>query len=199
MNALVIDVVASPKAQPRARAMAFRRGKGAAQRWSARVYDPGTAGAWRAAVSQVAGIALGENRVAGPVVFAAVWRFDRPKSHYRVRRGERVLISKPENRFPTSRNLGDVDNLAKSTTDVLVSDGFMDDDAFCVAIPALKVWARDGDHAGARIAVVPAAWPAAIDVAMQKVGYSLAFARAFEEVPEDAEEADARSRLVLHS
>lgn len=52
--------------------------------------------------------------------------------------------------YPTAHNVGDVDNLTKSTQDVLMSTGIIDDDSNIVTLSATKVYR---DTAGVDIEV----------------------------------------------
>lgn len=54
--------------------------------------------------------------------------------------------------YPTAHNVGDVDNLTKSTQDVLMATGIIDDDSNIVRLSATKVYR---DTAGVDIEVSP--------------------------------------------
>ena len=124
-----------PKGQPRPKA--FRRGNHAG------VYDPGTAGEWKARVCE-AGRAL---RPEAPLECALmVWLvFDMP-------RPKRI---KPT-RYEDCTSRPDVDNLAKAVLDALKEDGWMRDDAQVVLLHVEKRYHNHGERAGLGITVAAA-------------------------------------------
>ena len=75
----------------------------------------------------------------GPVSVAIVFRFRRPKSHYRTGRNAHLLRDAAPT-HPTSRGLGDADKLARSTLDAIVSAGAIGDDSQVVSLRVHKVW-----------------------------------------------------------
>lgn len=123
-----------PRGQPRPRA--FARGG------VARVYDPGTAEAWKQAVA-IAAAPVARTRYTGAVMLVLSFRFRRPKGHY-TRRGDlrttapRLHVQKP-----------DLDNLAKAVMDALTIIGAWRDDAQILELRVDKAW-TDGE-AGCQI------------------------------------------------
>ncbi|MGG5257487.1 RusA family crossover junction endodeoxyribonuclease [Phycicoccus avicenniae] len=90
----------------------------------------------------------------GPLHASITFRFPRPKGHYRTGRNAHLLRdSAPV--WPTSRALGDVDKLVRSTFDALVSAGVAADDSLFARVLAEKVWCSDGQPAGALIRIRP--------------------------------------------
>lgn len=126
-----------PVAQPRTRATAFR-GK-------ARVYDPGTANAWKACV--IAAVrALEMNTMTGPVCLRLEFFLPRPKSHY----GKRGLLpSAPA--APTCKP--DLDNLEKALMDAMTSAGAWIDDAQVIAVNKAKSYAPGPALTGCRVII----------------------------------------------
>lgn len=87
---------------------------------------------------------------AGPVHVTVLFRFPRPKSHYRTGRNAHLLRDNAP-AHPVGRNLGDIDKLARSTFDALTAAGVIADDSLIVATALDKHWCDDGQPAGARI------------------------------------------------
>lgn len=106
---------------------------------------------WRTAVAAVAEkVNFGELSY---VCVVACFRLQRPKSHYRTGRYAHLLkANAPE--FPGK--YPDLDKLARSTLDALRMGGAYRDDAQVVALHAVKVYADQGESAGARIRVTEA-------------------------------------------
>lgn len=134
-----------PKGQPRPRAFARKLG----EKFVARMYDAGTAEAWK---SQVAAVALSHrprSPVEGPVILRLEFRFPRPKSLCRRKDpdGEMPHIAKP-----------DVDNAAKCVMDVLTQlGGFWRDDAQVATLIVSKVYcAKDSSAAGVHVEIIAA-------------------------------------------
>ena len=120
----------NPKAQPRARATIRGNKPG--------VYDPGTSDGWKMMVA----IAARETkqRFDGPVVVDLEFVFERPKRHWGVKG---LLPGAPS--YHTAKP--DLDNLAKSTLDSMVSCGFLADDRIVVKLTLAKRWGvMDGCH-----------------------------------------------------
>lgn len=108
-----------PKAQPRARAC--RRGRHVG------VYDPGTADHWKGQVILAARTALHlPEPICWPVQVDILWRFPRPKAHFRAGALRRTAPT-----WHTGKP--DRDNLDKAILDALVDGGILKDDAFVVA------------------------------------------------------------------
>lgn len=136
------DVVGSPKAQPRARSC--RRGAHAG------VYDPGTADGWKALVAYAAKPYLPETPIVGPMDLSIVFRFDRPKSHFRTgKRASELREDAP--RFVVSKP--DRDNLDKAVLDSLVQCRLLADDCGVATGRLTKVYVRDGEKAGCTVTI----------------------------------------------
>ena len=95
----------------------------------------------------------------GPVHATIVFRFPRPKGHYRTGRNAHLLrYNAPA--FPTSRQLGDVDKLVRSTFDALTAAGVVTDDSLFARLYTVKTWCEPGETPGASIMVRPLTRPA---------------------------------------
>lgn len=79
----------------------------------------------------------GWDTLTGPVAAHFTFYFPRPKSHYGTGRNADSLKSSAAER-PTTRNTGDIDKLARSTCDALVSAGVIADDSLIVDLHAVK-------------------------------------------------------------
>lgn len=114
---IVVDVLGTPKPQPRPRAF-VRHGH-------ARVYDAGTAEGWKGAIALALRPHLPAVPWSGPVAVWLAFRLQRPKAHS-TRRG--IRADAPQ--WHTSKP--DTDNLAKAVLDCLTQ---------------LRVWQDDGQVA----------------------------------------------------
>lgn len=103
-----------PKGQPRPRAFAIN-GK-------ARVYDAGTAEAWKSAIAIAAKRHLPAQPIDGPVYVQVHHYMPRPKSHY-TKKGLRDTAPSEHVAKP------DIDNLLKAALDALTAIGMWRDDA----------------------------------------------------------------------
>lgn len=89
---------------------------------------------WRADVREALRAAA---PISGPVAISFVFYFARPASHYGTGRNAGVLkVGAPAR--PTSRRLGDVDKLCRSTLDAITSAGVIADDDEVVELFASK-------------------------------------------------------------
>lgn len=88
----------------------------------------------------------------GPVHVTVVFRFARPKAHYRT--GSRATELRDDApTFVTSRACGDVDKLLRSTFDALTAAGVVADDSLFARSMATKVYCDAGETPGATISV----------------------------------------------
>lgn len=128
-----------PKGQPRPRAFAFR-GK-------ARVFDPGTAEAWKQAVVVALRDEYGAvETITVPVQVHISLYFPRPKSHYRTGKNAHLRRDDaPE--YHTAKP--DADNAAKAILDALTIAELWKDDAQVCRLTVIKLYANG--HAGAQI------------------------------------------------
>ena len=95
---------------------------------------------------------------AGPVSVSIEFVFERPKSHFRT--GKYSSMLRPDAPlFPTSKQLGDIDKLSRSTLDALsFSSGgsILEDDSQVVSLSADKRYSTcKTDSPGAHISVMP--------------------------------------------
>lgn len=89
----------------------------------------------------------------GAVDVSVTFCWPRPKSHYRTGRNADLLRDNAPT-HPTSRNLGDIDKLLRSTFDALTSAGVWVDDALVVTVMASKAWCDPGQRPGATVSVL---------------------------------------------
>ena len=118
MTPITFFVPGTPKAQPRPRAFARKFGA----KFSARVYDPGTAEGWKSAIAVAARPFLPAEPLKGPLRVDITFYFPRPKYHFRSN-GE-LKPTAPE--WHTGRP--DRDNCEKSSADALTQLGMWEDD-----------------------------------------------------------------------
>jgi len=132
----------TPKGQPRPRAFARNMGGG---KFVARMFDAGTAEAWKADIASVAAQHKPATPLTGAVSLRIRFFIQRPKGHYVASKPERGLratapvrhISKP-----------DADNLAKAVMDCLTQCGwFWIDDAQVAVLGVSKNYADSGTGA----------------------------------------------------
>lgn len=142
-------VSGEPKGQPRPRAFARKMGG----KYVARVFDAGTAEAWKGAIAAEAAQHKPASPITGPVRLRLWFYLARPKGHYVAGKVERGLrdtaplyhIGKP-----------DADNLAKAVMDALTQCGwFWFDDAQVAVLTASKLYADSGT--GAQIEILEVA------------------------------------------
>jgi len=128
-----------PKAQPRPRAFARKiLGK-----WTARVYEAGSAEEWKSAIALAARAHL-PKPLAGAEITITFW-MPRPKSHF----GKNGLKQNARS-WPTTKP--DLDNLVKAVIDTLTKLGFWRDDSCVCAVHAIKLYATPL-QAGASISI----------------------------------------------
>jgi Holliday junction resolvase RusA-like endonuclease len=125
-----------PKGQPRPRAFAFHG--------RARVYDPGTAEAWKSEIAVAARPHIPAEPWQGPLYVNLTFHMPRPKSHFNkagMKPGAPLYFtSKP-----------DADNLAKAVMDALTTLRFWGDDAQVVKLHVQKYYV--GDAVGADVVI----------------------------------------------
>lgn len=137
---ICFHVAGIPKGQPRPRAFARKFGN----TFSARMYDPGTAEAWKAAIAAEAAKFMPKSPFSVPLVVVLDFRLPRPKRLCRKcdDPGEVWATCKP-----------DVDNLAKAVFDALTAIGMWADDALVVKTTIRKQYHAIGNRPGATITV----------------------------------------------
>ena len=123
-------IFGEPKAQPRARAFA-RNGK-------ARMYDPGTAEAWKGDIAGQTKKLHGMN-LQGCLKVSLYFFMDRPKSHFRTN-GKDLKPASPKRYFAKKP---DADNLAKAVLDALTVLNVWGDDSQVVILEITKSWSID--------------------------------------------------------
>lgn len=140
--AVVFRVPGTPRPQPRHRAYARRMG----DRHVARVYDPGTASAWKRAVALAARPHRPPRPIDDPIVVDVLFLFPRPR---RLQRRK-----DPDGRIPhVSRP--DRDNLDKAVLDALQDDGWFSDDSIVCAGTIEKCYAAKEEGPGAWVRISP--------------------------------------------
>lgn len=112
---------------------------------------------WRVDVRAAAETAMSEHPQTwtpfnGPVTLRAVFRFTRPKSHYRTGRNAHLLRDNAPT-APIGRNTGDLDKLIRAVGDALTSAGVYCDDAQITTGYAAKMWADAGTPPGAMLTI----------------------------------------------
>lgn len=135
-------VSGEPKGQPRPRAFARKMGNG---KFCARVFDAGTAEAWKSAIAAEAAQHKPAAPISGPVRLRIAFYLARPKGHYIAGKQERGLKADAP-RWHTGKP--DADNLAKAVMDALTQCGwFWGDDAQVAILTASKSYADSGTGA----------------------------------------------------
>jgi len=135
------EVTGDPKGQPRPKAFARKMGN----KYTARVYDPGTAEGWKSAIA----IAVKEAEIQGlmlegPVSLTMVAIFARPKSHFGS--GKNSAIIKPSAPF-WHTGKPDLDNIIKAAKDALTQLGVWRDDSQVCKSHTEKPYATGKGHA----------------------------------------------------
>jgi Holliday junction resolvase RusA-like endonuclease len=136
MNHIAFFVPGEPKGQPRPRAFALRG--------RVRVYDPGTAEAWKKQVALAAREHLPPSPIATPALVHLRFVLPRPRAHY----GRAGLKSSAPQEHASKP---DVDNLAKAVLDALVDVGFLEDDRLVWLLLITKRYANAGPGCEVRI------------------------------------------------
>jgi len=139
-----------PKGQPRPKAFARKFGA----KWSARVYDPGTAEGWKSQIAVAAHDHIPHTPIAGPLALTLEFIMPRPKSHYRTGKNAGQLRDDAP-AWHTGKP--DRDNLEKAVMDALTQLGFWVDDSQVCDGPTTKRYAKPGERTGVEIWIMPAA------------------------------------------
>lgn len=143
---ITFHVQGTPKGQPRARAFAQRFGN----KYSARMYDPGTADEWKRDVHLGLRTALrtfGDQPSLGAFSVELNFLLPRPKSHY-GKLG--VKKSAPDDHCSKP----DIDNLAKLVLDVITKDGRVwRDDSQVMCLLLTKSYALCFQQPGVKIRI----------------------------------------------
>ena len=130
MTTIAFVVHGIPKGQPRPKA--FARGGHAG------VYDPGTAGEWKAMVAAAGEPLRPPEPLTTPLLVSLEFVMPRPqKVPRRLGRGRMTHTSKP-----------DLDNLAKAVLDALTQAGWWRDDNQVCGLDASKWVAAEGERPG---------------------------------------------------
>lgn len=122
---VTFTVQGEPKGQPRPRAFAFHG--------RARVYDPGTAEAWKSLIAFVARPHIPMEPLTGPVAVELHFHMPRPKAHS-GRHGIKPNAPKEHTGKP------DADNLAKAVLDAMTTIGFWRDDSQVSDLKVRKIY-----------------------------------------------------------
>jgi Holliday junction resolvase RusA-like endonuclease len=138
VTALETFVVGTPKAQPRVRSMGFRsRTTG---KVTSRVYDPGTADAWRGDVARAVREAMqmaGAAPLSGPVALEIALFLPRPAYHYRKDGSLKPTAPKYVTTKPDS------DNFLKAIADAMNGSGAWVDDCQVASALVAKMYVTD--------------------------------------------------------
>jgi crossover junction endodeoxyribonuclease RusA len=137
VKSLSFYAIGTPVGQPRPRACIRGRHAG--------MYDPGTADAWKAAVSAASKAAWDGRVFDGPIRLSLTIWMPRPKSHLRSN-GE-VKPTAP--RWHTSKP--DLDNIEKAIKDAITTAGVWKDDCLVCSVRKTKRYADGQPGAEVRI------------------------------------------------
>lgn len=141
MRSFSFFATGEPKGQPRPRAFARKFGS----KWSARVFDPGTAEGWKSQIAVAAREHITEPLLS-PVKLEIVFNFQRPRSHF-TKKGLRQTAP----RYHTAKP--DIDNAVKAIMDALTQLGAWHDDKQVVSLSVRKEYAVGASIGGAAICV----------------------------------------------
>lgn len=126
-------VPGEPKGQPRPRAFAMKLAGG---KYSARVFDSGTAEGWKSQIASVAVQHRPKIPAADHVSVALTFNFKRPGSHFK---GKTLTLRENRPYWHTAKPDGD--NLAKAVLDTLTQlGGFWRDDSQVATLHVNKVY-----------------------------------------------------------
>lgn len=128
-----------PKPQPRTRMARLPNG-------SLRNYDPGSAKGWKELIAIEAKKVRPAAPIQGPLSVEVVFFMRRPQGH--LRKDGTLKPWAPA--FCSSRGRDDVDNLFKSSSDILTQIGFWQDDGQIAIAHIEKVYANPGSRPGAQ-------------------------------------------------
>ena len=138
----VFRVDGDPKPQPRTRMARLPNG-------ALRNYDPGTANGWKELVAAEAKKVRPGAPREGPLLLQIRFVMRRPQDH--IGKGGALKPWAPK--FCSSRGRNDIDNLFKSSTDVLTQIGFWQDDGQIAVARIAKVYAAAGERPGAEFCI----------------------------------------------
>lgn len=148
MADVLIDVVGQPAPQGSKRAVRNQHTDRLHQVESSKKVDPWRQDVRSAALEQAPGVHIAE-----PTAVAVVFRFARPKSHYRTGRNAHLLRDNAP--LVPAGSSNDVDKLARAVLDALVSAGVLADDGLVVDLWTSKQYAVGSQRAGATIELRP--------------------------------------------
>ena len=135
---IIFNVLGIPKPQPRPRAFARKMGNG---KFSARVYDAGTAEGWKSQIAVEAIKHRPKQLMDGPIEVVLCFFMPRPKSHHKSGKPDRPLRDSAPIQ-PTGKP--DCDNLAKAVLDCITQIGcFWRDDSQVVELTIVKAYADE--------------------------------------------------------
>lgn len=141
---IAFSVQGEPKGQPRPRAFAMNIGGG---RYSARVFDAGTAEGWKSLIAAAIRPVLPAMAASGPVQVKVGFVFRRPKSHCRANGDLKPGAPVHHTGKP------DIDNLQKALFDAITqTGGVWNDDS---QIAAVFAWKNYGPTPGATVEISP--------------------------------------------
>ncbi len=140
LSTISFRVRGTPKGQPRPRAFARKVG----DKFTARVYDAGTAEGWKSEIAITARKHLPDKPWDAPIMLTISYYLARPKSHF-----NKAGIKPSAPVRPTGKP--DLDNLDKAVMDAMTTLGFWRDDSLVVHKASSKHYEHDG--AGAEIAI----------------------------------------------
>lgn len=154
-----IFVRGEPKGQPRPRAFAMKFG----DKWSARVFDAGTAEGWKSAIAEEwRRSAPAMPKITTPVSVTLKFYMPRPKAHF----GARGIKPNAPTWFTQKP---DADNLAKAVLDCLTQLNIWSDDSLVVILVVAKKFAET-DLSGCRIEIKDASLAVAVPEQLELTG-----------------------------
>lgn len=138
--------VGTPKGQPRPRAFARNFGG----KWQARIFEAGTAEAWKSQVTIAAQAHIPAEPIEGPIRVDLTFVFERPKNHFGSGKNS-TRLKEGAPKYHTSKP--DRDNLDKAVLDALTTLGFWRDDAQVVGGELWKEYATAGRSSGVNVRI----------------------------------------------
>ena len=136
----------NPIAQPRPRAFARKFG----DKFSARVYDPGTAEGWKSLIAEMIRSQIPAEPFAGAVSVSASFYFERPKSHFGTGKNAATL---KESAAADHLKTPDPDNLIKAVMDCMTRLRVYQDDGQVTQLYVEKLWENDANRSGMQFTV----------------------------------------------
>jgi crossover junction endodeoxyribonuclease RusA len=136
VTTIAFVVSGEPKGQPRPRAFARKFG----DKWQARVYDAGTAEAWKSQIALAVKPHLPPVPWTGPIALTVTFLFPRPKKHFR----SNGAAKDDAPQYHTSKP--DIENCEKALLDALTQCGLWRDDSQVCHLSSKKRYSNAADN-----------------------------------------------------